>query len=114
MRKANLIMCLKEVLATSHNHLISTQRSKAENSIVNINLLFSKILNLRHKTYIIPSGLYAMELNSNEYRLFEAFSLFIYRQLDWDFFLYKGLLFSDLKFDKCGKYLYRKGYNKEI
>ena len=30
MRRANLIMCLREVLATSHNHQISTQRYKAE------------------------------------------------------------------------------------
>ena len=78
MKKANHIKCLKEVSATSKNHLISTQRDKSENGIAfyNINLFFSKILNLQHKTYIIPSGLCAMELNSNEYRLFEAFLLF--------------------------------------
>lgn len=103
MRKANLIMCLKEVLATFHNHLVSTQRGKTEKSRANINLLFSKILNFRHKTYIIPSGLYAMELNSNEYRLFEAFSLFMYRQIELNFFLYKGLLFSNLKVDEFNK-----------
>lgn len=81
------------------------QRYKVESGIANINLLFSKILKLRYKSYIIPSGLYAMELNSNEYRLFEAFSLFMLRQLHWVFFLYKGSLFSKLKFDEFDKHI---------
>ena len=60
---------------------------------VAIIILFSKILRLRYKTYIIPSGLYAMELNCDKYKLIRAFLLLMYKQLNWDFFHYKGLQF---------------------
>ena len=68
--------------------------------IVTIYLRFSKILNLRDKTQIVPSSLYKTELNFNKYKLFEAFSIFMYRQLDLNFFLYKDFPFSQLRFLK--------------
>ena len=68
--------------------------------VVTVYLRFSKILNLRHKTYIAPSSLYKAELNFNGYKLLEAFSFFMYRQLNLNFFLYKDFLFSQLRFLK--------------
>ncbi len=50
------IMCLREFLATSHNHQISTQMYKAEQGIANINLLFSENISLGYKNNTVPLG----------------------------------------------------------
>ncbi len=93
MERENFSLYGNGDLLTSHRYLVSNLSFKARNGIATINLPFSKKFHLRHKTQIVPLSLSMMELNSNEYKLFEAFSLFRYQQVDLNFFEYKSILF---------------------
>ncbi len=93
MERENLLLYVNGELLTSHRYLISNLRFKAGSNIKTINLPFSKKFHLQHKTQIVPLSLSMMELNCNEYKLFEVFSLFTYQQVEVNFFEYKSILF---------------------
>ena len=108
MRIANLTTCFDGNLATLNNRVSLRQTFIYQNVMYSSNLIFGKKFELRYKTCIIPLGLCEMELNSNKYKLFEAFLILIFRQLNLNFFLYKGLRFSKFMFDEFYKDLNKK------